>query len=78
MGEPGRRQTVSDQEILEVIKSSTDPVLTTREVAESIDMTRRGTLPRLQDLHDRGFVKRKKVGKSGLVWWIPQSPGSED
>ena len=72
MAGPGRKPTVSDNEILEVFRQTSDPVLTTSEVAEQIDLGRRGTFDRLDRLAKEGEIKMKKVGESGAVWWSPE------
>ena len=69
MGEPGRKPTVSDDEIIEVFKQADDPVLTTSEVAEAIDIGRRGAYDRLQSLAGEDRIEMKKVGETGAVWW---------
>jgi len=69
MGEPGRKPTVSDDEILDVFSKASDPVLTTQEIAEQIGIGRRGTFDRLRKLADEGSVEMKKVGETGAVWW---------
>lgn len=71
MGSPGRRPTVSDDDILSVFKQASDPVLTTQEVASEIDIGHRGTYDRLKKLVDEDLLKMKKVGDSGAVWWHP-------
>lgn len=43
--------------------------LTTREVADSLDIGRRSAYERLQRLVDGGDLKTKKVGASARVWW---------
>jgi PAS domain S-box-containing protein len=43
--------------------------LTTREVTEQLDCTRRATYDRLQRLADRGTLHTKKVGARGRIWW---------
>jgi len=68
---PGREPTVSDEEILEVFRDASDPVLTTIEVAEAIGLGRRGTFDRLKQLSNEGEIQMKKVGKTGAVWWYP-------
>lgn len=70
MANPGREPTVSDKEILEVFREASDPVLTTREVADSIGLGRRGTFNRLKQLTAEGKLKMKKVGETGSVWWL--------
>ena len=71
MGSPGRRPTVSDDDILSVFEQASDPVLTTQEVASEIDIGHRGTYDRLKKLADEDLLKMKKVGDSGAVWWYP-------
>lgn len=70
MAGPGRQPTVSDEDILDVFRQSEDPVLSTAEVADAIDMGERGTLSRLKQLVDDGSIKRKKVGAKATVWWL--------
>lgn len=70
MGRPGRKPTVSDEDILDVFREASDPVLTTTEVAAEIDIGHRGTLDRLRKLADEGTLEMKKVGDTGAVWWF--------
>ncbi|KAB1194782.1 HTH domain-containing protein [Haloferax sp. MBLA0076] len=68
---PGRPPTVSDDQILDVFKSSADPVLTASELADELDIGRRGVLARLETLEERGYLRSKKVGGRSTVWWYP-------
>ena len=69
MGTPGREPTVSDDEIIDVFFETTDPVLSTREVADAIGLGRRGTLDRLQQLAANGHLERKNLGNKHTIWW---------
>jgi response regulator of citrate/malate metabolism len=69
---PGRKPTVSNDEILDVFRQATDPVLTTTEVAEQIELSRRGAFDRLDQLADDDVIEMKKVGETGAVWWFPR------
>jgi len=72
MGEgPGRPPEITDEEILEVFKSSGEPVLTATEVAEELSVGRRGILSRLENLEKDNQVKSKSVGARSTVWWAP-------
>ncbi|MEZ3162315.1 winged helix-turn-helix domain-containing protein [Halorubrum sp. RMP-47] len=73
MGDPGRKPTVSDEEILYVFQQSSDPVLTTSEVAEEIGIGRRGAFDRLRKLTEDGSLEMKKIGETGAVWWSPKA-----
>ena len=68
---PGRRPEFTDDEILAVFRSSSDPVLTTSEVASQFDVTHRGVRDRLERLEEDGQLKSKKVGARAKVWWDP-------
>lgn len=71
---PGRKPTVSDEEILEVFRKASDPVLTTKEIAEEIDLGRRGAYDRLRKLSHEDSIEMKKVGETGAVWWSHEMP----
>lgn len=64
--------SVSDNKILRVFDNRTE-VLTTGEVAEELSIGRRGVLDRLKELAASNRLHQKKIGKSGTVWWLPNS-----
>lgn len=70
MAGPGRSERVTDDEILEVLRNATDPVLTTAEIADNIDIGQRATYDRLKQLAENGRVNTKQVGARTAVWWI--------
>lgn len=65
----GRKPTVTDAEILGIFRETSDPVLTTVEVAETLDFSQPGILKRLKQLESDGCLSRKKAGNSH-VWWL--------
>jgi len=69
---PGRRPEFTDDEILAVFRSSSDPVLTTSEVASQFDVTHRAVRDRLEKLEEAGRLQSKKVGARAKVWWDPE------
>lgn len=75
---PGREPTITDDEILEVFMSVSDPVLTTSELAEVLPIERRGILDRLKQLEAQGTLKSKKVGGRSKVWWYPGYTSTSD
>ncbi|PSP32698.1 hypothetical protein BRC64_05735 [Halobacteriales archaeon QH_10_67_22] len=75
---PGRKPTVSDDEILDVFRDATDPVLTASEVADQFPLGRRAIFKRLRDLADRGVVESKETGSGGRVWWLPGHTTTEE
>ncbi|TKX68844.1 winged-helix domain-containing protein [Halorubrum sp. SP9] len=68
---PGRKPTVSDEEILAVFEKAEDPVLMSDEVAESLPIGRRAVYNRLRSLEEQGFLQSKKTGARSTVWWYP-------
>jgi Fe2+ or Zn2+ uptake regulation protein len=68
---PGRKPTVSDEEILAVFEKAEDPVLMADEVAESLPIGRRAVYNRLRSLESEGFLRSKKTGARSTVWWYP-------
>lgn len=69
---PGRRPEITDDELLGVFRSSSDPVLTTSEIASQVEITHRGVRDRLEKLETEGKLNSKKVGARAKVWWDPE------
>lgn len=63
--------SVDDETILDVLRNSDDPRLTTTEVAERLPITRGTTRTRLQALADEGRLTREREGRD-VVWWLPE------
>ncbi len=69
----GRKPRVTDEDLLNVFQSTTDPVLSTAEVSEQVPIKRRGTLRRLRGLEDGGQLESKQIGGRNTVWWLSGS-----
>lgn len=67
----GPKPQVSDDELLAVFVQSSDPVLTSTEVAEHVSIERRSVYDRLLKLEQSGRLQSKKVGGRTTVWWYP-------
>lgn len=67
----GRRDTVSDAEILRFFTESNDPFLSTVEVADFLGFSNEGARKRLYDLADEGYLDYKRVGRSP-AWWLTE------
>ena len=65
----GRPPSVTDDSILRALRESGEHVLTTPEIAEAVDVSRRTALRRLSALAEAGLVGRKEVGGRAIVWW---------
>lgn len=66
----GRKPRVTDENLLDVFRSTPDPVLSTAEVADAVPIKRRGTLNRLQALEEDGELESKQIGGRNTVWWL--------
>jgi predicted ArsR family transcriptional regulator len=70
-GENGRFvQKASVDDVLAVLEARMDP-LTGTEVGDELGISNRAALDKLNELHDRGTIERKKVGGRSVVWWLP-------
>lgn len=66
----GRKPRESDEDILSVLRSAEDPVLSTAEIAEQLTIKRRSTLDRLRTLEEHDLVESKQIGGRNTVWWL--------
>ena len=60
------------EETLAIFGDGREP-RTTPEIAERLDLGRRSTYDRLEQLVDRGLLQTKKVGANARVWWRPSA-----
>ena len=63
------RQRVTDSDVLEALREHPDPVATTSELAEVLNVSSETARRHLSELHERGLVDRKTVGARAVVWW---------
>jgi hypothetical protein len=68
---PNPRRKESDQAILDVFTQSSDKFLTTREVAEQLDIGKRQTGTRLNQLEEASKLESKAAG-GGRIWWLSE------
>jgi len=61
---------VTDADLLDVFRGTSDPVLSTAEVADSVPIKRRGVLSRLRSLEADGDLDSKQIGGRNTVWWV--------
>lgn len=66
----GRRPVVTDSRLIDVIEASDDKAVTTKEVAEKVEIGRAGTYERLVQLAEDGVIRKKEVGSRAVVWWV--------
>lgn len=61
---------ISDDEIIETIRSASHPFLGTGELSDTLDYSRQGLLPRLKRLVEKGQLESRKIGNR-WIWWHP-------
>lgn len=59
---------MSDSEILNFVRDSSDPFVTTAEVAEYLEFSKEGARKRLYSLANEGYLEFKKVGRNPAFW----------
>ncbi|SEP25275.1 hypothetical protein SAMN04487948_12715 [Halogranum amylolyticum] len=66
----GRYSTqITPQRVLEVLSEADTPVLTAKQVAESIGCSGEAARQKLQALHEEDRVGKMNVGARAVVWW---------
>jgi len=73
MSGPGRKPTISDEELLREIRLLPDPVITATELVDSVKMTRQGVNNRLTELVESGHLRSKQVGSRAVVYWLTET-----
>jgi len=64
------KQTVTNQEIKDVMTESSDPAFTTSEIAAQFGLSVEGMRGRLEELAEKGEVLKKKPGPRTVLWWV--------
>ena len=63
---------ITEEDVLSVFRALSDPreALSTREVAEALDCSRRTAYERLSTLERSELIDSKKVGNQVRIWWV--------
>lgn len=64
---------VTLEDVLSVLQRTNEP-MTATELGTELGLSNRAVLNKLNTLHDREKVRRKKVGGRSIVWWLPDEP----
>jgi hypothetical protein len=65
-------ERVSVDDVLDVMRTSTDPFVTNRDVADALGCSTETARRKLTTLYNVDDIKRREVGANAVVWWIPQ------
>jgi len=66
----GRPPETDDLEILRQVALTPGPVATAPDLVEALDMGISGMNKRLRQLVDDGYLNRREVGASAVVYWL--------
>ena len=66
----GRPPRLSNADVLRIVALHHEPVVSSADVCDKMDMTQRGANKRLQRLVDDGLLAQKEVGSSAMVFWL--------
>lgn len=65
-------ETVSVEDVFEVIRTNADPFVTAGDVANLLGCSSETARRKLTTLFEDGEIDRREVGANAVVWWIPQ------
>ena len=58
------------KDVIGVLRESDSPVVTAKEVGETLDCSAEAARQKLLELRDQGSVARRQVGAGAVVWWL--------
>lgn len=64
-------ETITSNRVLDVLATTTDPVLATGDVADRLGCSSEAARLKLTALHDQGRIARRNVRDAVVVWWLP-------
>lgn len=67
----GRKPTIEKIDVLNAIATAKAPFLGTKEIANEMDMSKRGILNWLDEMEKEGLLHKREIGKS-MIWWLSQ------
>ncbi|MDY6765386.1 MAG: hypothetical protein SV377_06875 [Halobacteria archaeon] len=67
-------EKVTEQDILKVFDKVDEPVLTTSDVADSVEIGHDAVYTKLQKMHEKDLLGKKKTGARSVVWWAKVAP----
>lgn len=67
-------ETTTTAEVLTAMRDVDTPFVTVGDIAEALNCSRETARRKLTELHADGRIKRREIGASAVVWWVPD-PG---
>lgn len=69
-----QRGKISEQDILKVFDTANEPFMTSSEIADELPVSRQAVNYRLDSMHEKGLVGKKKTGARSVGWWAEVAP----
>lgn len=66
----GRKPSVSPKEVIQAMALHPEPVVTPKDIHEDLGLTSDGARERMNSLAEEGYLEKKKVGSSAVVYWF--------
>ena len=57
-------------DVREAVRDGPDPVSTTGDAAEVLDISSESARGKLTELHEQGRIERRKIGARAIIWWV--------
>ena len=77
MPKRGPDPQLNDERLTEVVELAMNendrPFATAPDVAEYVDMGRRGVSKRLREISENGVLERAEIGGSAVIYWSKES-----
>lgn len=74
MSDSRQGHKISEQDILKVFDAADEPFLTASEIADELPVSRQAVNYRLDSMHEKGLVGKKKTGARAVGWWAEVAP----
>lgn len=78
MSDSEQGHKISEQDILKIFDAATEPFLTASEIAAALPVSRQAVNYRLDQMHDKGLLGKKKAGARAVGWWAEVAPTLAD
>ena len=67
------KQKVSDEQVVKLFRDAGEPIRTAGDITEQLPITRQAVNKRLKRLTSKEVLRRRKVGSSAVVYWLPET-----
>ena len=63
-------EEIAPDDVIRVFRESDSPIVTAKEVGETLGCSAETARQKLLALRDRGIATRRQVGAGAVVWWL--------